>query len=217
MKTLKLLAILFSLFSLTSATQTMVITFTFDIYLAEISPRNLSDEALYQELGEIIWEQAQYLASGRIYGFKFHYFSPSSWDLPRGDFTLQPQAMIARGNSQLQIRSIRRLSPAQHQVLVRYILTPAETSRYRKFQERSLVLNQSRGIMPYNDQIIFFQEALEDSFYHAIRSFAQERNRSQLEGEFVIKNNGPLLIKSGFAIQYSQIQIVVQTPTPFSV
>lgn len=216
MKFISSFVILSSLVLLTNATQILIMNFSFSLYLAEVIPQNLDSQKTYEDFIEKIWDQAEFLASGRIYGFKFSYFSPVSWKTPKGEFSVMPQAKISRGNPQLSIRKVQKISPSHYEVQVRYVLTPEETARFRKFQERADTLSPSKGISEFNNTKFFFEESLNNSFYSAIQTYAQEKNLSQFEGQFLIKENNPLIIKSAKVIQYSQIKLIVENPIPLS-
>lgn len=203
--------ILFSLLSsfvFASVSETNKINFNFEFYLSDPFFNFSSIEQVEEKWMEEILEQARLLASARVYGYHFSYFSSQSFGTKtKPIIKLDPVALIPYGSPQLHIKDIKQIATNQFQVEVSYILTKYEKSLYNGYSDFFKILPPSEGEEKWDSHKFFFSQALSNSIFNAIHTYAQKKKLDNFKGDVILIKTNPILIKSSFAIQYSQVEI----------
>lgn len=200
------LTLSYSLFA--SSSQIEKINFNFDFYLSNPFYDYNSLEEVKEKWEKEILDEARILASARVYGYQFSYFSSQTFGKKtKPIFKLTPLALIPYGSPQLQIKDIKEIKTNHFQVEVSYFLTNYEKIIYNNYKKLFHILPPSKGEEKWESNQFFFSEALSNSIFNAIHTYAQEKKIEILEGDVLLIKTNPILIKGNFAIQYSQVQI----------
>lgn len=207
----KLVFLIFSIifpFYLYSSSTINKINFNFDFYLNDPFSNHHSINDIEEKWMKEILEEARILASARVYGYHFSYFySQTFGDKTKPIINLEPINLIPYGSPQLHIKAIKELTYNHFQVEASYILTNYEKLLYNNYKKLSQILPISEGKEKWDSDKFFFSQALSNSIFNAIHNYAKKKNLNNFQGDVILIKTNPILIKSGFVIQYSQIEI----------
>lgn len=144
-------------------------------------------------------DEAVFVFSGMVYGFRFSYVPADPARRVLEEFTLEPYALIIRGDPRLDVLQTWVTGDRLYARLM-YTVDERQASWYRSWQSAATATSSGTGAAPFTGGPAVKQDALHDAIRMAIRNHARmlELNRPRrITGAAMIADAPVIGIRSG--------------------
>ncbi len=171
-----------------------------------------------EEAASRILEEALYVFSGMIYGFRFVYVPPDETRRVKEEFLLEPVYQLAWGDPGLQVRQSRK----EEDILiarVRYNLEEYQVDRIEGWKSNVFPTSSGRGsasiLMGYKEKVTAIQKAVKE----AIREYARQKvynKPRRITGEVLLMEIPRIIIDAGSYHAFVKVKLKKVTFLPYS-
>jgi len=179
------------------------------------APVGISQEEAYKA----VFDEARFLISGMIYGFRFTY-TPS--DNARGVkeyLNIEPIAQIPYGDKNLQVEATQ-VDITRMYVRITYLLYDHQESRRESWMSLAIPTQMGRGegkmILGPAERLTAYSQSIKEAVRNYVRARTFNKPR-EIRGEALLADCPALIIHAGLYIATSRFKINIQEIVPYTV
>jgi hypothetical protein len=167
-------------------------------------------EDLEEEAVGLLLEEARWVFSGLIYGFRFVYVPQDNASGTAEEFDLTPVALIPRGDPRLHVLNVEYGERREMILTLEYRMSPDQEARYRSWQSSVFPIASGEGGVIFQTEefpVESLKEAVKQALRDYLRSIIYNKPR-EVRGLTALKTVPVLSYRSGQC--FTQVRIALR-------